>query len=174
MEQIVKNILQFIDSNIGYLWIATILLVIILLVLVIILLVKNRKLYRKYDIFMRGKDAESLEDSIFEAYDAIKELQAREKIDQEDISQLKTVMGKTFQRMAVVRYNAFPGMGGNSSCAVALLTQSLDGLVLNIVHSRESCYFYVKTVHNAEPEVLLGKEEKEALDEALKEKPIKL
>lgn len=170
MEQIIDMLVD----NMIYLWMITTLLVIVLLIIVIILLVKNRKLSHKYDKFMRGKDAENLEESFFEAYESIKILQQEDKANKADIAELKSVMTKTFQRMAVVRYNAFPGMGGNSSCAVALLTQSLDGLVLNIVHSRESCYFYVKTVHNAEPDVLLGKEEQEALDEALKEKPIKL
>ncbi len=174
MEQMLQLMMQFIDSNMIYLWLATLLLIIILLVLVIVLLVKQHKLARKYDRFMRGSDAENLEESFFEAYEAIKQLQDEDKANKADISELKAVLGKTFQRMAIVRYNAFPGMGGNSSCAVALLTQGLDGLVLNIVHSRESCYFYVKTVNKGEPEVLLGKEEKEALDEALKEKPIKL
>lgn len=167
-------ITRIIGQNIELFTFGMTLLVFVLLVLVIVLLVKQKKLARKYDIFMRGKDAESLEDSFFEAYEAIKALQAENKINKEDISELKSVMGKTFQRMSVVRYNAFPGMGGNSSSAIALLTQNLDGMVFNIVHSRDSCYFYVKTVHNAEPDVLLGKEEKEALDEALKEKPIKL
>ena len=169
-----EQILYFLNDNIVLLWVATTVLVIVLLVLVIVMLVNNHRLSRKYDRFMRGKDAENLEESFFDAYETIKKLQQEDKVNKEDIAELKTVMGKTFQRLSVVRYNAFPGMGGNSSCAIALLTQNLDGLVFNIVHSRESCYFYVKTVRNAEPDVLLGKEEKEALEEALKEKPIKL
>lgn len=169
-----EQILDFITDYMVYFWLGTILLVLILLVLVIVLLVKNRKLDRKYDRFMRGKDAENLEDSFFETYEIVKQLQKEDQSNKEDIAELKEVMGKTYQRMAVVRYNAFPGMGGNASCAVALLTQSLDGLVLNIVHSRESCYFYVKTVHAGTPDILLGKEEQAVLDEALKEKPIKL
>ncbi len=174
MSQILKAIMQFIDANMEYLWIGTILLVIFLLVMVISLVVKQHRLARKYDRFMRGSDAENLEKSFFEAYDAIKDLQYENMVNKEDISHIKEVMGKTFQRMSVVRYNAFPGMGGNSSCAVALLTQSLDGMVLNIVHNRENCYFYVKVVNKGEPEVLLGKEERAALEEALKEKPVKL
>ncbi|MBE7043450.1 MAG: DUF4446 family protein [Ruminococcaceae bacterium] len=166
-------LIDFIGQNIELFTLGMILLAFVLLILVIILLIKQKKLARKYDTFMRGSDAESLEESFFEAYETINSLQAEIKADKEAISEIKKVMGKTFQRMAVVRYNAFPGMGGNSSSAVALLTQNLDGMVLNIVHGRDGSYFYVKTVHNAEPDVLLGKEEKEALDEALKEKPIK-
>ena len=169
-----EQIISLIDNNIVLFWAVSAVLLLIMLVLSILMLVKYKRLERKYDRFMRGKDAENLEDSFFQAYDIIKELQQADKKNKEDIAVLKSVMAKTYQRMAVVRYNAFPGMGGNASCAVALLTQSLDGMVLNIVHSRESCYFYVKTVHNAKPDIILGKEEQAALDEALKEKPIKL
>ena len=41
-------------------------LVLILMILVIVCIVKMRKLYRRYDYFMRGKDAESLEDIILD------------------------------------------------------------------------------------------------------------
>ncbi len=169
-----ETILNMISSYMEYLWIGTAGLLLLFLILIIVLLVKTIKLSRKYDRFMRGKDAESLEESFFQAYESIKVLQKEDKINKDDIEELKGVMSRTYQRMATLHYNAFPGMGGNSSCAIALLTQSLDGLVINIVHSRESCYTYVKTVHNAQPDVLLGKEEKEVLEEALKEKPIKL
>ena len=165
-----EQIILFVTDNLVLLWSGSTL---ILLILLIVLAVKNRLLERKIDRFMRGKDAESLEESFLQAYDAIKRLQQESKANTEDIAVLQSVMAKTYQRMAVVRYNAFPGMGGNASCAVALLTQGLDGLVLNIVHSRENCYLYVKTVTDAKPDTLLGKEEQQALDEALKEKPIR-
>ena len=169
-----EQIISLIENNIVIFWAGTTFILILILLFLILLAIKNKKLERKYDRFMRGKDAENLEDSFFQAYDIIKELQQADKANKEDIAILKSVMSRTYQRMAIVRYNAFPGMGGNASCAVALITQGLDGLVLNIVHSRENCYFYVKTVHNAKPDILLGKEEQQALDEALKEKPIKL
>ncbi|HIQ92192.1 MAG TPA: DUF4446 family protein, partial [Candidatus Copromonas avistercoris] len=37
-----------------------------LLAVVIICIVKMNKLYRRYDLFMRGKDAETLEDTIMD------------------------------------------------------------------------------------------------------------
>lgn len=38
---------------------------------------------------------------------------------------------------------------------------------MNSVHSREGCYLYLKDVERGETEVLLGAEEKEALEQAL-------
>ena len=44
-----------------------------LLIVVIICIVKLNKLYRRYDMFMRGKDAETLEDTIMDIMDEMEE-----------------------------------------------------------------------------------------------------
>lgn len=64
-------------------------------------------------------------------------------------------------------YNAFKGMGGNLSFVIAMLDDNNTGFVLNSVHSREGCYLYLKDVVEGKTEVLLGSEEKEALERAL-------
>ena len=66
-----------------------------------------------------------------------------------------------------MKYNAFKGMGGNLSFAMALLDYTNTGFVLNSVHSREGCYVYIKEVERGETDVLLGSEEKDALEQAL-------
>ena len=58
-------------------------------------------------------------------------------------------------------------MGGNLSFAMALLDYTNTGFVLNSVHSREGCYVYIKEVERGETDVLLGSEEKDALEQAL-------
>ena len=47
---------------------------VLLLIMTIICVVQMSRLYRKYDRFMRGKDAESLETIIAEQIEDIKEL----------------------------------------------------------------------------------------------------
>lgn len=42
-----------------------------------------------------------------------------------------------------------------------------SGFILNSVHSAEGCYSYVKQVKNGESDILLGKEEQQALDMAM-------
>ena len=58
-------------------------------------------------------------------------------------------------------------MGGNLSFAMAMLDYTNTGFVLNSVHSREGCYVYIKEVDRGETDVLLGSEEKDALEMAL-------
>ena len=49
-------------------------LTILLMIIVIICLIQMRKLYRRYDYFMRGKDAETLEEIIMDQMEDISEL----------------------------------------------------------------------------------------------------
>ena len=142
-------------------------LVLIMMILVIVCIVKMRQLYRRYDYFMRGKDAESLEDIILDQIDEIKKLRTEDRANKDSIRTLNRNQRASFQKFGVVRYNAFKGMGGTLSFACAMLDYTNTGFVLNSVHSREGCYLYMKPVDRGQTDVLLGNEEKEALEQAL-------
>ena len=150
-----------------YIVIALAVITLILLVAVIACIIQLKKLYRRYDIFMRGKDAETLEDMIIDQLAEITELKAQDRANKDAIRLVNKTSRGSFQKMGVVKYNAFKGMGGNLSFAHALLDYTNTGFVLNSVHSREGCYLYLKEVDRGETEVLLGSEEKEALERAL-------
>ena len=126
----------------------------LLMIMTVICIMQTSRLYRRYDYFMRGKDAESMEEIILNLSDEIKELKS------------KNVKG-SYQKFGMVKYNAFKGMGGNLSFAFAMLDQNNTGFILNSVHSREGCYLYIKDIEKGETETLLGSEEKEALERAL-------
>ena len=73
----------------------------------------------------------------------------------------------SYQKFGLVRYNAFKGMGGNLSFAMAMLDYTNSGFVLNSVHSREGCYLYLKRIDLGQTDGPLGNEEKEAVEQAL-------
>ena len=73
----------------------------------------------------------------------------------------------SYQKLGIVKYNAFKGMGGNLSFACALLDYTNSGFILNSVNSREGCYIYIKAVELGQTDVLLGEEEKRTLEQAL-------
>ena len=139
----------------------------VLLIVVIICIVKLNKLYRRYDIFMRGKDAETLEDTIMDMMDEMEKLQAKDRASKDAMKQLSKQIKSSFQKFGYVKYNAFKGMGGNLSFVIAMLDNNNSGFVLDVVHSREGCYIYLKEVEEGATEVLLGGEEQEALEQAL-------
>lgn len=150
-----------------YIIIAQAVLSLILLVVVIICILKIRKLYRRYDVFMRGKDAETLEDVIMKQIDDIADLKSQDRANKDSIRVANKNNRASFQKFGMVKYNAFKGMGGNLSFALALLDYTNTGFVINSVHSREGCFLYLKEVERGETDTQLGAEEREALEQAL-------
>ncbi len=140
---------------------------VLLLIMTVICVVQTNKLYRKYDRFMRGSDAESLEDIIAEQIEEIKELKVQDRFNKDTMKTLTRNVKSSYQKFGMVKYNAFKGMGGNLSFAIALLDMNNTGFILNSVHSREGCYLYIKMVEKGETDIILGTEEKEALEQAL-------
>ena len=139
----------------------------ILLILVIYLLSRYGKMKRSYDYFMRGRDAESMEDMILGLEEALRDLRSEDRANKEAIRVLNKNQRASYQKFGIVRYNAFKDMGGKMSFAIALLDYTNTGFIMNTVHSREGCYLCIKTVDCGQTEVLLGSEEKDALEQAL-------
>lgn len=139
----------------------------LLLIMTIICILQTNKVYRRYNVFMRGSDAESMEDIIMSIVEENKEIRAQDRANKEAVKLLTKSVKGSFQKFGMVKYNAFKGMGGNLSFAFAMLDMNNTGFILNSVHSREGCYLYIKDVVNGEAEITLGNEEKEALEQAL-------
>ena len=154
-----------IDSR--YIIIGLCILTFILLITVVVCIAKINKLNRTYDYFMRGKDAETLEDFIIEISEEVRRLQEEDRGAKETIRSINRNIRASYQKFGLVRYNAFKGMGGNLSFAMAMLDYTNSGFVLNSVHSREGCYLYLKRVDMGQTDGPLGNEEKEAVEQAL-------
>lgn len=140
---------------------------VILLALLIYMILRYRQLSNSYNFFMRGKRGENLEGTIFKITEEIKKLKFEDKENKDAIRVINKNLRAAYQKFGVVKYNAFKGMGGNLSFAFAMLDYTNTGYILNSVHSREGCFVYVKVVDRGQTEVLLGTEEKEALEQAL-------
>ncbi|MDF2888974.1 MAG: hypothetical protein K0R23_3359 [Lacrimispora sp.] len=162
-----NSILNQLPVDPAFLIIGLSVLTLILLMVVIICIIQIKKLYRRYDFFMRGKDAETLEGIIMEQMEDIAQLKSEDRANKDSLRNTNKNYRSAFQKFGLVKYNAFKGMGGNLSFAMTLLDYTNSGFVLNSVHSREGCYVYIKEVERGETEVLLGSEEKEALEQAL-------
>ena len=143
------------------------LLSLVLLIAFIICTIRMNKLYRRYDLFMRGKDAETLEDTMIQILDQMKELNAKDRATKDMMRVLSKQVKDSYQKIGFVKYNAFKGMGGNLSFVLAMLDDNNSGFILDAVHSREGCYMYLKEVEEGATETVLGSEEQEALEQAL-------
>lgn len=141
-------------------------LVVILLVLYIINIVQTKKLKKRYDIFMSGKNVKTLEDTLIKRLDQVDTLIAANSTNEKNIEKLFDNMKFTFQKVGLVKYDAFHEMGGKLSFSLALLNETDDGFVMNAVHSREGCYTYIKEIVGGNSIIVLAEEEQEALDMA--------
>ena len=117
---------------------------IILFILVIVNMVQTSKMKKKYKKFMSGKNAKSLEETLVKRLDQIDSLVEANAANEKNIKKVVNNMKFTFQKVGLVKYDAFNEMGGKLSFSLALLNASNDGFVLNAVHSREGCYTYIK------------------------------
>ena len=147
---------------------------IVLLILNMILIIVTirctfyyKRLYRGYDVFMRGKDAETLEDTIINLVEFSEELEAQNRIIQKQINETFGNVGASYQKTGIVKYNALKGMGGNLSFCLALLDDNNTGFILNCIHSGDGCFLYLKDVIEGTTQGKLGAEEQQALEQAL-------
>ncbi len=146
-------------------------LVIVLLILLIFLLIRYNQLNVSYQMFMKGRKAESLEEEIGALFDDISTLKASSERNRKDIKKMIENLRDCYQRVGIVKYDAFKEMGGKLSFSVALLNDNETGFIINSIHSSEGCYVYTKEIVNGECAISLGDEEKKALTLALSAEP---
>lgn len=118
---------------------------------------------------MHVKEDFSIEDvlkSNIEDIDQLKNNQYKQRLDMEEIEKHVQL---SIEKVSLIKYNAFEQMGGEVSFVLALINQKNTGLLINGIHSREGCYTYVKQVIQGKCDKTLSKEEKEALDQAMKQ-----
>ena len=76
-------------------------------------------------------------------------------------------MQNNYQKVGIVKYDAFNEMGGKLSFALTLLDGNNSGWVINAMHSREGCYTYIKEIVRGESYIELAEEEAESLEQAI-------
>ena len=148
------------NAGLGIIILVLAVILLISLVLNIINMCTIRKLNKKYQKFMNGKEAKSLfEDNKF--------LKASIDKNKKDIRTLYKKLESTIQKVGIVKYDAFQQMGGKLSFCLCMLDEENSGFMLNSVHSTEGCYTYTKEIINGKAMIDLGKEEEAALKMAV-------
>lgn len=138
-------------------------LMLIVLILLIIQIVKVNRLRKRLDRFVLGKDGTSLEEDILKLFDDNQLLKEGAEKNRQDIDTIFKRLQTVYQKMGLVRYDAFNQMGGQLSYSLALLDENNNGFIINSVHSTEGCYSYSKEIRNGDNSISLSQEEAEAL-----------
>ena len=150
------------------LFIVMLVLIIVLIVLVVIQAKRFSKLEKKYNKFMKGKEADSLEDEIIGLFHDNRLIRSENEKNRKDIIDINRRMARTFQKCGLHKYDAFNQSGGKLSFALCLLDENDNGVLINSVHSTDGLnYSYSKDIKAGIADVELSGEEKKALDMAL-------
>jgi len=160
-------LLSQLDFDPAYILIALVLIQLILFVLLVSVNMKYNRLRKNYSMFMRGKDGKSLESSILARFDELDELSDVSHKNSNDIRDIYKKMSTNYQKIGIVKYDAFLEMGGNLSFALTMLDENNNGWIMNVMHSRDGCYTYVKEVVKGESFIELAEEESESLERAI-------
>ena len=162
-----SKIFEFLGFDPGILIVIMFLMIVVLFLLIISVNLKYGRLKASYNSFMKGKDGRTLEDSIFERFDELDEIGAIAIKNRQDIKKINEDMLSNFQKVGILKYNAFQEMGGKLSFALTLLDGNNTGYIINSMHSREGCYNYIKEIVKGESYVELSEEEAESLERAI-------
>ena len=116
---------------------------------------------------MKGSTADSLEEKIFqmcEEHDSLRKLGIKHS---REIKELYAKHQSAFQKVGLVKYDAFKEMGGKLSFCLVLLDENNNGFLMNSVHSSDGCYSYTKRIKNGQSDLELSPEESVAIKKAM-------
>lgn len=137
------------------------------MILAIAALCKSASMKKKYNQFMQGESGKTIEALIKENLDDIRGVK---KVSEQNAKAVKDIYEKmqfTFQKIGIEKYDAFHEMGGKLSFALCMLDRQDNGYVINVMHSNNGCFAYIKEIVNGKSYIELGGEEQKAVDQAI-------
>ena len=162
-----KGILDSWGVDPFYLFIIVFIIQIVMIVLYAMLNTKYKRLQKSYSTFMKGKNGKNLEKSIFGKFEELDEIAELVRENEKQVNDISEKMKTHYQKVGIVKYDAFHEMGGELSFALTMLDENNNGWIFNAMPSREGCYTYIKEVVNGESYIELSSEEKECLEKAV-------
>ena len=128
---------------------------------------KYNRLKSSYASFMRGRDGKNLEKSILEKFNELDVVTNIARQNRQDVKEIYRRLQDGYQKVGIVKYDAFNEMGGKLSFALTLLDGNNNGYIINAMHSREGCYTYIKEIVKGQSYIELAEEEAESLERAV-------
>ena len=162
-----SKILKALGIDPALIFIFLLILIVILFVLYVNVTMKYNRLKSSYTTFMRGKDGKTLEESMMSGFSDVEAILKYTKQNRTDIQKLNKKMEKSYQKLGIVKYDAFHEMGGKLSFALCMLDSNNNGYLLNVMHSNNGCFAYIKEIINGKSFIELGGEEEKALNQAV-------
>ena len=153
-------------------WIIILFAISLLIIIILIAVSSGQKkkilaLTDRVDALTSGEDGKSLEAELDQIIaDNEKLLDISEK-NSKDISTIYGRLKSVYQKMAIVKYDAYEQLRGEMSAVVVILDEKNNGVLINNVYSTEGGYVYTREIENGKCKHELGAEEQQALTEAI-------
>lgn len=128
---------------------------------------KYDELNKRYEMFMTGKDAESLEDFFIDIQKNLDYLIEDNNRNKESIKKLNRITKRSFQKSGFYKYDAFEEKTGKRSFALALLDFTNTGFVITCQSLGDGTIIFIKNVESGATNTKLGPEEEKALEIAM-------
>lgn len=153
--------------DIGYVVLGMAGVILLMFIMLIVTMAKYSSTRKKYKKFMAGENGKNLEKAILDKFSTVDVLEADVHELSERVEDVSGKLVSSYQKIGLVKYDAFKEIGGKLSFVLVLLTEEDNGFIINSMHSsREGCFTYAKEVVNGEAFVILSEEEQQALEEA--------
>ncbi len=151
------------DSTAKTLAAVAILVAVLALGLTIGMLVALRRMRVAYSVLQGGKGHDDFVTLVNHHGRAVSDLRGEVEDMNARVGKLSVEISDALRHVAVVRYDAFPDMGGRLSFSAALLDDEGDGLVLTSINGRSETRTYAKGVKSGRSDHQLSPEETQAI-----------
>ena len=129
--------------DIGYVVLGMAGVILLMFIMLIVTMAKNSSTRKKYKKFMAGENGKNLEKAILDKFSTVDVLEADVHELSERVEDVSGKLVSSYQKIGLVKYDAFKEMGGKLSFALAMLDKENNGFVMNAIHSSDGCYTYV-------------------------------
>ncbi len=157
------DVINFINQNQETVLILTGIVLLVFFIWNIYLSYNLSKIKKRTRSFFANSEAKDLEEIIYKQIKKTNETDSAIKKIIADNKKIKNNLSGCVQKVGVVRFNPFGDVGGNQSFVIALLDNSLSGVIIQSLYSRDGVRVYSKEIKEGKSEYALGKEEEEAI-----------
>ncbi|MFT9848002.1 DUF4446 family protein [Aneurinibacillus sp. REN35] len=144
------------------------LLFLILFIWNIVLSVKFGRLKKRFRRMAQGTSKDNLEQMLEKLFDRMEALEASQHGVEALADTMRQKVREQKGRVSILRFSAFENEGSDLSFSVAFVDENGDGVVMTSIYGRHESRVYAKPVENGTSVYALSDEEKQVLENALK------
>jgi hypothetical protein len=136
-------------------------------VVALTLSIRQSRLLKRYRQLLNGTSGQNLEQRLIEQATHLEQSELALQAMASQVEALHQNSKVHLQKVATLRFNAFPDVGSDLSFSIALLDAHNNGVVLSSLYSRNESRVYAKPIIAGKSTYSLSEEEKAVLVQAV-------